>query len=306
MIAPALSDALDGWLAHEKALKGAAQNTLTAYGDDVTRFLTFMTDYHGAMQGLGPIARLTIRDMRAWMAQERGTGTGPRSMARRLSAVKGFYRWLAEREGFDPTAVLSARAPKYQRKLPRPLSEQAARDMIDQVAVQSDEAWIAQRDIAVITLLYGCGLRISEALSLTGRDMPLGESLRIVGKGGKERLIPVIPAARKAVADYLAACPFQLEPDDVIFRSVRGKPLYARAIQSVMAQARLQLGLPATATPHAMRHSFATHLMQAGGDLRAIQELLGHTSLSTTQAYTAVDANRLMEVYNATHPKARS
>ena len=304
MISPALTDALAKWLDHQRALAGAAENTLAAYQSDVLGFLAFMGDHHGGTQGLGPIARISVRDMRAWMAHERGRGIGARSLARSLSAVKSFYRWLANREGFEPTAVLSVRAPKFQRKLPRPLEENAAAALIDRVAVQSQEPWIAARDTAVVTLLYGCGLRISEALGLTGRDVPLPEVLRIKGKGDKERIVPVIPAARDAVAAYTQICPYPVDKDAPIFRGLRGKPLSARAIQKVMEQARLQLGLPATATPHAMRHSFATHLLAAGGDLRAIQELLGHASLSTTQAYTAVDAAHLMAVYEKAHPKA--
>lgn len=304
MISPALSDALARWLDHQRALAGAAEHTLKAYQTDVLGFLSFMTGYNGDAQGLGAIAQVNIRDMRAWMAHERGRSVGARSLARSLSAVKSFYRWLAEREGFEATAVLSTRAPKFQAKLPRPLAPDAAATMIDTVELQAREPWVAARDSAVVTLLYGCGLRISEALGLTGADLPLPEVLRITGKGGKERIVPVIDAARTAVADYCKHCPHMIGPDTPLFRGVRGGALSPRAIQKVMEQARMQLGLPATATPHAMRHSFATHLLGAGGDLRAIQELLGHASLSTTQAYTAVDAARLMEVYDKAHPKA--
>lgn len=304
MISAALSDALARWLDHERALAGAAENTLKAYQSDVLGFLAFMTQHNGATQGLGPVAQIGIRDMRSWMAHERGRGIGARSLARALSAVKSFYRWMAEREGFEATAVLSTRAPKFQAKLPRPLATDAATAMIDTVELQAREPWVAARDSAVVTLLYGCGLRISEALGLTGADAPLPPVLRIVGKGGKERIVPVIDVARDAVDAYLKACPHPLEPNAPLFRGVRGGALSPRAIQKVMEQARLQLGLPATATPHAMRHSFATHLLTAGGDLRTIQELLGHASLSTTQAYTAVDAARLMEVYDKAHPKA--
>ncbi len=304
LISEGLSAALADWLAHERALNGAAVNTIKAYQTDVLGFLAFMGQHHGGAEGLGPVACLTISDMRAWMAHERGRGVGARSLARSLSAVKSFYRWLSDREGFDGTAVLSTRAPKFHAKLPRPLAEDAARAMITRVEVQVDEPWIAARDAAVVTLLYGCGLRISEALSLRGADMPLGQVIRITGKGGKERIVPVIPAAQDAVATYMRLCPFPMNPDGPIFRGARGGALSPRLIQKSMEVARAGLGLPATATPHAMRHSFATHLMTAGGDLRAIQELLGHASLSTTQGYTAVDTARLMEVYDRTHPKA--
>ncbi|MBN8186799.1 MAG: tyrosine recombinase XerC [Salipiger thiooxidans] len=304
LISPAARDALENWLASARALKGAAENTITAYRADVLEFIVFLTAHHAEPQGLKPLARVTTPDMRAFMAHLRGQGAAPRSMARKLSAVKSFYRWLAEREGFEPTAVIMARAPKFQKKLPRPLDESAARAMIETVEMQSADSWIGARDAAVVTLLYGCGLRISEALGLRGRDWPMGESLRITGKGGKERIVPVLPVARDAVGIYLQLCPFEPEPEAPLFRGARGGALNPRLIQKVTEKARLQLGLPATATPHAMRHSFATHLLAAGGDLRAIQELLGHASLSTTQAYTAVDEVHLMKVYEATHPKA--
>ena len=304
LISPAARDALENWLASARALKGAAENTITAYRSDVLEFIVFLTAHHAEPQGLKPLARVTTPDMRAFMAHLRGQGAAPRSMARKLSAVKSFYRWLAEREGFEPTAVIMARAPKFQKKLPRPLDESAARAMIETVEMQSADSWIGARDAAVVTLLYGCGLRISEALGLRGRDWPMGESLRITGKGGKERIVPVLPVARDAVGIYLQLCPYEPEPEAPIFRGARGGALNPRLIQKVTEKARLQLGLPATATPHAMRHSFATHLLAAGGDLRAIQELLGHASLSTTQAYTAVDEVHLMKVYEAPHPKA--
>jgi integrase/recombinase XerC len=295
---------MDRWLDHARALDAVADNTIKAYRANVLGFLAFMQGHFGEAQGIGAISRIGVGDMRAWMASERSRGIAPRSLARALSAVKSFYRWLSEREGFEPTAVLSARAPKFHRKLPRPLAEDAAREMIDRVGLQATEPWVAARDEAVVTLLYGCGLRISEALGLTGRDLPLPEVLRIRGKGGKERIVPVIPAAREAVAHYVSLSPFEPEPNAPVFRGARGGALSARAIQKVMEQARLQLGLPATATPHAMRHSFATHLLARGGDLRAIQELLGHASLSTTQAYTAVDAAHLMDVYERAHPRS--
>ncbi|MBR9652673.1 tyrosine recombinase XerC [Thalassovita aquimarina] len=304
LISPAARDALQTWLERQKALKDASDHTIAAYSRDVTDFLAFITEHKGQAQGLAALSQITVSDMRAWMAFTRGRGVGSRSLARKLSAVKSFYRWLAEREGFEPTTVLSARTPKFSAKLPRPLAEGDARDMIGAIEMQADQDWIGARDVAVVTLLYGCGLRISEALGLTGRDFPLAETLRILGKGKKERLVPVLPAAQAAVARYVRLCPFPSEPDKPLFRGVRGGALNPRAIQKVMEQARMQLGLPASATPHAMRHSFATHLLNAGGDLRAIQELLGHASLSTTQAYTAVDLNRILQVYDKTHPKA--
>lgn len=303
-ISAAATDALARWLDHQTALKGSAENTRIAYQGDVLDFLAFITEYKAAPQGLSALSDIRVTDMRAWMAHTRTTGIGPRSLARKLSAVKSFYKWLAEREDFEPTAVLSTRAPKFQKKLPRPLAEDSARALIDTIEFQSDKAWVGARDVAVVTLLWGCGLRISEALGLTGAAVPMPASLRISGKGGKERVVPVLPAAAEAVETYVSLCPHPLEPQAPLFRGVRGGALGPGAIQKVMQRARMQLGLPASATPHAMRHSFATHLLNAGGDLRAIQELLGHASLSTTQAYTGVDTARLMEVYDRAHPKA--
>lgn len=303
-LSPGLRDALAAWLAHQRALDGAAENTIAAYNADVAGFLAFQAEHFGEALGTAALARITIADMRAWMAHERGRGLSARSLARALSAVRSFARWLGARDGFEPTAILAARSPKFQPKLPRPLTPDAARDMIDTVGTQASAPWIAARDMAVITLLYGCGLRISEALGLTGADHPLSDALRIRGKGGKERMVPVIAPARAAVAAYVAACPWPVVRDQALFRGARGGPLNPRMIARTMEQARMQLGLPASATPHAMRHSFATHLLNAGGDLRAIQELLGHASLSTTQAYTAVDTARLLEVYDKAHPRA--
>lgn len=301
---PAAANALQEWLSHQRALSGAAANTITAYARDVSGYLHFMAAHQGGATGTQALVTIVQSDLRAWMASERGRGISARSLARSLSAVKNFTAWLADRQGGDATTVLATRGPKYRRKLPRPLTEDGARDMIATVGDQAMEPWIAARDMAVVTLLYGCGLRISEALGLTGAAHPLPETLRIKGKGGKQRMVPVLSVTRAAVAEYARLCPHDLAPGAALFRGARGGPLNPRLIALVMEKARQQLGLPATATPHAMRHSFATHLLSAGGDLRAIQELLGHASLSTTQAYTAVDAARLMEVYDRAHPRA--
>lgn len=305
MIQPGLADALERWLAEMAAIGGRAGKTVEAYRTDVRSFLGFLQVHEAEALGRAALSRLTLRTMRAWMAHERARGLSARSLARALSAVKSFVGWVAERDGFDPTPVLMTRAPRFTSKLPRPLAEDAARAMLDTIEFQTLEGWTGARDSAVLTLLYGCGLRISEALGLTGAEVDPGPTLRIVGKGGKERIVPVIPAARAAVREYVALCPYDLTAGEPLFRGMRGGPLNARHIQKVMERARAQLGLPASATPHAMRHSFATHLLNAGGDLRAIQELLGHASLSTTQAYTGVDTARLMEVYEAAHPRAR-
>lgn len=303
-LAPALGAALAQWLSHLQALEGAAVNTIEAYRRDVTRYLKFLAAHNGGAGGIAAVARTTQSDLRAWMAEERSRGLSARSLARSLSAVKGFTAWAADRTDTDATTVLSARGPKFRRKLPRPLSEDGAAAMLTEIGNDAREDWIAARDTAIATLLYGLGLRISEALSLTGGDHPLPPSLRITGKGDKTRPVPVIPAAAQAVTEYVRLCPFHLAASEPLFRGARGGPVNPRLIQAAMERARLRLGLPATATPHALRHSFATHLLSAGGDLRAIQELLGHASLSTTQAYTAVDAARLMEVYEKAHPRA--
>ena len=303
LISPALSAALQTWLQAQSALKGLSDNTLLAYHTDVAGFMAFMTLHSGQRAGLAALARISVSDMRAWMAQQRAQKIAPRSLARKLSAVKNFYVWLAAREGFEPTAVLSLQTPKFQAKLPRPLSEDAALAVVETVELQALESWVGARDVAVVTLLYGAGLRISEALGLKRSNAPLPDVLKIVGKGGKERMVPILEVARKAVDIYLRLCPHPATADSPLFVGVRGGALSPRLIQKAMQQTRLQLGLPSTATPHALRHSFATHLLSAGGDLRSIQELLGHSSLSTTQNYTVVDTARLLEVYKNAHPK---
>ena len=267
-------------------------------------YLGFMSAHLKNGHAVKSLAHIRVGDLRAWMAKLRKEELSSRSIARKLSSLKSYYRWLAQREHFDPSIVLAFKAPKFQSKIPRPLSEEGALQMLETVPQQSLEPWIAARDLAIVSLLYGCGLRISEALDLRARSTPLGNSVKITGKGGKERLVPILPLIAEAVARYLHLCPFPLSPQDQIFRGARGGPLNPRLVQKTVQQARLQLGLPANATPHAMRHSFATHLLSAGADLRSIQELLGHASLSTTQAYTAVDTARLMDVYSQTHPKA--
>ena len=304
-ISPAARDALEAWLTHLRALDGRADKTVAAYGADLRGWLAFLAQHRGGTEGLAGLIDVPVSDLRAWMAHERTRGVAPRSVARALSAVKGFTAWLADRQGGDATTILQTRAPRFQKKLPRPLSVDAAADVLETVGDDARTPWVAARDAAVVTLLYGCGLRISEALALTGASSPLPQVLRIKGKGGKERLVPVLPAAREAVAAYVTLCPFDLTPDGPLFRGTRGGPLNPRLIAAAMERARNRLGLPATATPHALRHSFATHLLAEGGDLRSIQELLGHASLSTTQTYTAVDAARLMQVYADSHPRAR-
>lgn len=293
------------WLAQLRAVRGASDKTIVAYQRDLSGYLGFLAGHWGGPAGAAALAQVSTSDLRAWMAHERARGLSARSLARALSAVKGFHIWLAESRGLEAPAVTATRGPRVKARLPRPVAPDAARALIDAMGEQGAPAWIAARDAAVLTLLYGCGLRISEALGLKGRDAPLGEMVRVIGKGQRERLVPVLPIAVRAVEDYRAIVPFALEPERPLFRATRGGALDARHVQAVMAKARMQLGLPPTTTPHALRHSFATHLLERGGDLRTIQELLGHASLASTQIYTGVDQVRLMEAYAAAHPKAR-
>lgn len=302
-LAPAMADALARWLEVEAATRDLSPHTVTAYRSDLLTFLAFLGGHHAAPATPKSLGALRQTDMRAFAAAERARGLGARSLARRQSAVRSFLRWISDREGHDLSAALSTRSPKYARSLPRPLSPEQARDTLGMVAIGHETPWVAARDVAVLTLLWGCGLRISEALALNGADWPFRDSLTITGKGGKERRVPVLPVARDAIARYLRQSPWQLAPDQPLFRGVRGGRLGMSIVEASMRSARAALGLPPTATPHALRHSFATHLLAAGGDLRSIQELLGHASLSTTQVYTGVDDAHLLAVYRAAHPR---
>ncbi|WP_282028230.1 tyrosine recombinase XerC [Paracoccus marcusii] len=302
MMAPATADALHRWLETEAAARDRSDHTVTAYRADLVAFLQFIAAHWGEPVPPAALARLRQADMRAFAASERGRGLGARSLARRMSGVRSFLRWISDREGLDLSAALSTRSPKYSRSLPRPLTPLQAQDTLDRVADHATP-WVGARDLAVLTLLWGSGLRISEALALEGTDWPFPEGLIISGKGGRERQVPVLPVARDAIATYLRLCPWGHRTDAPLFRGIRGGRLTASAVEGAMRQARAAIGLPASATPHALRHSFATHLLSAGGDLRTIQELLGHASLSTTQVYTGVDDARLMAVYRAAHPR---
>ncbi len=290
------------YLRHERRLSPL---TLAAYGDDVASFLGFLTLHRGGAATAASLGTLKAADMRAWAAERRAKGLGPRGLARALAALRSFFRFLHRREGIANAEIGLVRTPKLPRTLPKPLAAPRAADVLAEAGEVREAAWEQARDIALLTLLYGAGLRIGEALSLKGADAKLGEALRVVGKGRKERVVPVIGPAREAVARYAALCPYALTPKGPLFFSTRGKPYSARMAQALMQNLRGRLGLPATATPHALRHSFATHLLENGGDLRAIQELLGHASLATTQKYTAVDSARLMAIYENAHPRAR-
>ncbi|MEM9049760.1 MAG: tyrosine recombinase XerC [Pseudomonadota bacterium] len=293
------------WLDSLSNLRGASVHTITAYRRDVSGYIAFLIQHFGAVPGAETLAGIEATDLRAWMAERRRSGLSPRSLARAVSAVRAFHRWLAETHGIVTPSVQAARAPKVKPRLPRPVAEDGVRALIAEAGAVHPAAWIAARDVAVLTLLYACGLRIAEALALPRRAHPIGETLRVLGKGRRERVVPVLPVARAAVATYITACPHDPGPEGALFLGARGGPLNARLVQKVVAECRGRLGLPSSATPHALRHSFATHLLSAGGDLRAIQTLLGHASLSSTQIYTSVDEARLMEVYDSAHPHAR-
>ena len=306
VISPAQLNLVDDWLGVKSALEGSSSNTLVAYRRDVLDFLSFLTIHSGNKNGASQLDSIDQVSMRSWIAENRRSGKTSRSIARQLSSVKSFYKWFAKRRGIDPTMVLITKAPKFQKKLPRALSKEAAKEISQSIDLTDNEPWVIARDTAVILLLYGCGLRISEALSLKYSEMPLTDTLKIQGKGDKFRIIPILQIAREAVENYLNTLPFTLNGNDNIFRGVRGGSLNPRSIQLVMKLIREKLGIASNATPHSLRHSFATHLLTSGADLRSIQELLGHSSLSTTQIYTSVASSRLMEVYSKTHPKANS
>lgn len=297
------------WSAFLGDQKRMSPKTLDAYGRDVTQFLQFMTDHLGEKPSLADLAALSPQDVRAFMAARRAKGIGARSLMRQLAGARSFARFL-ERSGKGKVGALNAvRAPKIPKTLPKPLAVPHARRIADTDlrAGEEREPWIFARDAAVLALLYGSGLRIAEALSLKPRDIPAsgsGDALTVTGKGNKARMVPVLPAVLALIADYVALCPYDLPDDGPLFVGAKGGPLSPRIIQLTMERLRGALGLPDTATPHALRHSFATHLLSRGGDLRAIQELLGHASLSTTQIYTAVDTERLLDAYNAAHPRA--
>lgn len=307
-MAPDLAVALVRWRRHLASERRLSPKTLEAYERDVRQFASFLAERDGGPPDLPAISRLKPADLRAFMAGRRSDGIGSRSLMRNLAGVRSALRFL-EREGLAKASALSAiRGPKLSRTLPKPLPAEAARKLTDpdMRAAEDRETWVLLRDAAVLALLYGCGLRISEALGILARDAPVPgvDSLTVTGKGGKTRSVPVLPQVAIAVQDYVKMCPWPLAPDGPLFRGAKGGPLSPRIIQAAMERLRGALGLPDTATPHALRHSFATHLLARGGELRAIQELLGHASLSTTQIYTEVDTSRLLAAYNAAHPRA--
>lgn len=305
-----LAAAAAGWMRYLASERQLAEKTREAYGRDLSSFLGFLARHLGGPPGLDDLRALGPRDFRAFLARRRRDGLTSRSLARTLSAIRMFFRYLDRKGILKNDAVRAITSPKVAHGVPKPLSVQKALALAEDPgwggAIDAPE-WVSARDAAVLTLLYGSGLRISEALGLSRGDAPTQEHdvLRIRGKGGKERAAPALPVAIAAIERYLALCPFALSPSGPLFVGVRGKRLSPRIIQLVMERLRGGLGLPETATPHALRHSFATHLLGNGADLREIQELLGHASLSTTQVYTEVDTTWLMKVYAQAHPRAR-
>jgi len=308
-LAPDLARELTRWLSHLSAERRMSPKTSDAYQRDALQFFSFLSGHLGSRVNLSRFGKLTPQDVRAFMASRRSDGVASRSLMRSLAGLRSLARFL-EREGKGRVGALaSVRAPKVAKTLPKPLPVSAAKQVSDADlrAGEEREPWVLARDAAVLALLYGSGLRISEALGLTRAEVPApgaGDALVITGKGNKTRMVPVLPQVLALVATYVAICPYDLPPDRPLFVGARGGPLSPRIVQLVMERLRGALSLPDTATPHALRHSFATHLLARGGDLRAIQELLGHASLSTTQIYTGVDSERLLEVYKSTHPRA--
>lgn len=297
---------LTDWTAYLTEERRFAAHSVNAYARDVRAFLDFLVEHLGHEPRARDLGALEPQDLRAYLAMRR-QGDQPlrdRSLSRALAAIRSFFRWLERRRGVANARIGLVRGPRLKATLPRPVSEDAASALIGEAELDSETPWINARDAAMVTLLYACGLRISEALALTGRASPMPDALRIKGKGGKERIVPVLQAARDAISAYAAACPYALTSDEPLFRGARGGPLSPRLVQALMQRLRARLGLPDSATPHALRHAFATHLLAGGGDLRTIQELLGHASLSTTQRYADVDSARLIEAYGAAHPRA--
>jgi integrase/recombinase XerC len=305
-VAPKVAAEIESWLHHLGAERRMSAKTLEAYRRDVAQFLGFLATHLGGAPSLAALAALAPADVRAFLAARRTQNIGSRSLMRTLAGVRGFARFL-ERNGKGKVGALAAvRSPKIAKTLPRPLPVVAARQVTDPElrAGEAREPWILARDAAVLGLLYGCGLRISEALGLTRADFEKRDAITVTGKARKQRMVPVLAQVQKLVADYASLCPYDLSGKGPLFVGAKGGPLSPRVVQLAMARLRGALGLAETATPHALRHSFATHLLARGGDIRSIQELLGHASLATTQIYTEVDADRLIEAYRSAHPRA--
>lgn len=305
MARPSLTDARTRFEAHLAAERRLSPHTLSAYRRDLDRFEDFLIDHLGGPPSVSDLEGLTAADFRAFLARRRAEGLKSRSLARALSALRTFFDYLEQAGLARNTNLVAVNGPKLPHGVPKPLSPAAAQDSVAEAGQVDKRAWVQARDVALITLLYGCGLRLSEALGLTQGDLPLGNAVTLTGKGGKARRVPVLPIVNDAIAHYVELCPHVLTADGPLFVGIRGGALHPRQVQELMATIRVRLGLPDSATPHALRHSFATHLLGAGGDLRTIQELLGHSALSTTQRYTEVDADALIRQYKTAHPRAK-
>lgn len=301
-----LLEARKTWLDQLQKTRRMADYTIEAYERDSRQFLTFLCQHIGHQPCFKDLNNLRVADLRSYLAYRRSEGIGARSLGRGLAGIRSFLRFLSTQGLADVPAARIIRTPKQPKSLPKPLSVADAVHLVDKATQPDEEPWIAARNAAVLTLLYGCGLRISEALALTPEDFydNTATSIYVKGKGGKTRLVPVIAAVHEAVADYINLCPYILASDQPMFRGAKGGILQPAIIQRAVQHLRACLGLPDTVTPHALRHSFATHLLSRGGDLRTIQELLGHSSLSTTQIYTGVDTDHLLEIYKKAHPRA--
>ncbi len=302
-VTKALARIIGEWEAWLRDVRRASEHTVISYGTDIRQFCTFLSEHLGARVDVSHLEALEAKDIRAWLAS-RAAHFETASSARALSTVKNFFRAMGKRGVLANEAALHIRSPKHKKSLPRALGEEQAQAALKAIAVQHEEPWVNLRDLALLVLIYGCGLRISEALSLRARDIPEGDVLTITGKGNKQRQVPVLPAVREAIAAYMAECPYPFTAKSPLFVGARGGALNPGIFQFQLRKLRQSLNLPDSTTPHAFRHSFATHLLSAGGDLRAIQELLGHASLSTTQRYTHVDKDRLLKAYKSAHPRA--
>ena len=298
-----VQQSLQEWLNDIEHLQGYSKHTLAAYQRDVLAFLDFITAHMGEPPTIDRLAQLTLTEFRSWLSAMHMDGKTGASMARALSAVKQWFRYLERHYHLPQSAIYQLRAPKIPKSVPKALAPNQAKEALDHVAELHDEPWLASRDTALLLLIYATGLRISEALSLTLKQVS-AEQVIIKGKGNKERMVPLLPVIKKAVDEYVGACPYALTSDTPLFLGAKGKPLQPAVFQKQLRKLREWLGLPKSMTPHAFRHSFATHLLGGGADLRTIQELLGHASLSTTQKYTAVDQKRLMEAFKSSHPRA--
>ena len=298
--ARALAASWAGHLQHDRRRSG---HTVRAYTATAHRLIDFLGRYRGELIDASALTRVNASDLRAFLADRRAGGLGAASAARELSGVRAFLKYAAEQQG-APAQLPRTRAPRRPRTLPRPAAPDDAVALAENAAEAASAPWIGARDLAILLLLYGAGLRVAEAMSLTADALPISSTLRVTGKRSKTRVVPIVPAVREAIDDYAKQCPYPLRGGTPLFVGARGGPLNPDLVRRSVAAARRRLGLPDTLTPHALRHSFATHLLARGADLRALQELLGHASLSSTQIYTAVDAARLLDVYRHAHPRA--